>query len=102
MKIKGLIQFFAVALILVSIYQLSFNFFTSNIENKAMAFAEKKVLHGKKMEDVISKSNKMTAVVLQDSLNHEIKKVYNQYLDSIGTEDIFLGFNYLTFKKQQL
>jgi len=40
MQAKGLIQFFAIALVLICGYQLSFNYFTSSFEGKAKAHAE--------------------------------------------------------------
>ncbi len=40
MRGKGLIQFFSVALILVCVYQLSFNVVTSKVESRADQFAE--------------------------------------------------------------
>lgn len=41
MQLKGLVKFFTVALILISLYQLSFTLVARNVEKKAMAKAEK-------------------------------------------------------------
>lgn len=41
MQLKGLVKFFTVALILISLYQLSFTFVARNVEKKARAKAEK-------------------------------------------------------------
>jgi SecD/SecF fusion protein len=105
MKGKGLIQFFAIALILVSIYQLSFNFVTNRVENKAQEFAESKVLKGKELSSLLP-TDKALAQVKEDSLKNAIKKIRSTYLDSIGNEKVFnLGitsFTYQRCKEQQL
>ena len=105
MKGKGLIQFFAIALILVSIYQLSFNFVTNRVENKAQEFAESKVLKGKELSSLLP-TDKALAQVKEDSLKNAIKKIRATYLDSIGNEKVFnLGitsFTYQRCKEQQL
>lgn len=44
MHLKGLVKFFTVALILISLYQLSFTFVVKNVENKAKASAKKFVM----------------------------------------------------------
>lgn len=41
MQLKGLVKFFTVALILISLYQLSFTFVARNVDKKARARAEK-------------------------------------------------------------
>jgi SecD/SecF fusion protein len=41
MQLKGLVKFFTVALILISLYQLSFTFVVRNVEKKARAKAER-------------------------------------------------------------
>jgi SecD/SecF fusion protein len=70
MQNKGLIKFFAILFALVSIYQLSFTFVSSKVENDAKTFA---------------KGNPET----------ELK-----YLDSIGKENVFnLGFTNFTFNE---
>lgn len=43
MQLKGLVKFFTVALILISLYQLSFTYVVRNVEKKARAKAEKQV-----------------------------------------------------------
>lgn len=44
MQLKGLVKFFTVALILISLYQLSFTFIVQNVESKARAQARKEAL----------------------------------------------------------
>ena len=41
MQLKGLVKFFTAALILISLYQLSFTFVVRNVEKKARAKAER-------------------------------------------------------------
>ncbi|MEW5675987.1 protein translocase subunit SecDF [Flavobacterium enshiense] len=72
MQNKGLIKFFAILFALVSIYQLSFTFVTSNIESKAKAFAN-------------GDSQKELA-----------------YLDSIGKEKVFLGHTFNEVREKQI
>ena len=52
MRGKGLVQFFAIALILVCIYQLSFNIVTSRVEGRADSYAEAKVMKGAELSSV--------------------------------------------------
>src|SRR5690606_24945238 len=44
MQLRGLVKFFTVALILISLYQLSFTFIVQNVEGKARAQAHKQIL----------------------------------------------------------
>src|SRR6185295_10257767 len=94
MRGKGLIIFFSIALILICIYQLSFNVVTSRIENKAQEVAEANVLNGKPNKD------------LPDSTLYAIRLQRQHYLDSISNEDVFnIGiakFTYQDCKDQQL
>jgi SecD/SecF fusion protein len=70
MQNKGLIKFFAILFALVSIYQLSFTFVSSKVENDAKSFAG-------------------------GNPEKELK-----YLDSIGKEKVFnLGFTNFTFNE---
>ncbi|MCB0696646.1 MAG: protein translocase subunit SecDF, partial [Chitinophagaceae bacterium] len=61
MQLKGLVKFFTVALILISLYQLSFTYVARNIEKKAMAKAAKRAsfeqpdAKGKQLEDLTGK-----------------------------------------------
>src|SRR5690606_38182764 len=44
MQLRGLVKFFTVALILISLYQLSFTFIVQNVESKARTQARKQSL----------------------------------------------------------
>lgn len=74
MQLKGLVKFFTVALILISLYQLSFTFVVHNVEKKALfqaerlAKAEDPQAEGKALERLVDKHfQKIT-----DSLNGEV------------------------------
>ncbi len=98
MRGKGLVQFFAIALILVCIYQLSFNIVTSRVESRADNYAEAKVMMGKSLDAVPANQ--------KDSVNGVIREYRQVYLDSIGNEKVFnlgiVSFTYLKCKEQQL
>lgn len=84
MQNKGLIKLFAFLFGLVSIYQLSYTFIASNVENKAEAFAIKSIPDTE--EDYVAKREALEA----------------NYLDSIGKNPI-LGFTtYDEAKKKEL
>jgi SecD/SecF fusion protein len=59
MQLKGLVKFFTVALILISLYQLSFTFIVRNVEKKArsraerIAKAENPQLQGRELEKAV-------------------------------------------------
>jgi SecD/SecF fusion protein len=105
MKGKGIIQFFAIALVLVSIYQLSFNFITSSVERRADEFAESRVLMGKSIESLLP-SDKTEAKLVEDSIRLQLKKYRIQYLDSVSNENVvdlgIVAFTYQKCKDQQL
>ena len=98
MRGKGLVQFFAIALILVCIYQLSFNFVTRRVESRAENYAEAKVMIGKSLDAV--------PINQKDSVNGLIREYRQAYLDSIGNETVFnlgiVSFTYQKCKEQQL
>ncbi len=105
MRGKGLVTFFSIALILICIYQLSFNFVTSRVENRATSLAEASVLKGKSLES-LTPPNTPNAVFIKDSVLTEIRKKRQAYLDSITNQTVFnLGiakYTYQDCKDQQL
>lgn len=105
MRGKGLVTFFSIALILICIYQLSFNFVTSRVESRASSYAEAAVLNGKSLESV-TPTNAPNAVFVKDSILAEIRKKRQGYLDSISNQNVFnLGiakYTYQDCKDQQL
>lgn len=88
-SIKGLIRFFAIALILASLYHLSFNWMTSNVENKAEAYAKKK-------------ATSLGLKVNSDDYVEKFRQTKSYYLDSMTNKEIFLGITYQKAKDQQL
>ncbi len=84
MQNKGLIKLFALLFGLVSIYQLSYTFITSKVENEAEVFATSRISESE--EDYVSKREVLEA----------------SYLDSIS-ENTILGYtNYGEAKKKEL
>ena len=84
MQNKGLIRVFAILFGLVSLYQLSFTYFTNQAEDKAAAFAEQKV-----------------PVTVEDYVDIR-GEVARQYLDSVGNDPIALGITYNDAKDKEL
>ena len=84
MQNKGLIKVFAILFGLVCIYQLSFTFIASNVENQAEDYAVQKV-----GEDVENYSD------LRDQQEA-------RYLDSIGNEEVIAGITYNDAKEKEL
>ena len=81
---NGLIKFFAFCFTLVSVYQISFTFITSNVEDKASQYSI----------NAISDSNENYADLREEK--------YNNYLDSISDESV-LGFTtYKSAKNKEL
>lgn len=93
MQLKGLVKFFTVALILISLYQLSFTFIVQNVESKARAQARREVLAGQ-----------------PDAKGEELDKLidarYERITDSLQGETVFslplLKYNYQEAKEQEL
>jgi len=83
MQNKGLIKLFAILFGLVSLYQLSFTWFTNGVENKAKVYAESKSEDGR-----------------------EIARLERAYLDSIANYPVidlgFAKFSYNEIKDKQL
>jgi len=77
MQNKGAIRFIAIALALVSLYQLSFTYVTRRVEKQAREYATDSVFHSKK---------------------------YEHYLDSMSQEKVYplFGFNYKYCKEREI
>jgi SecD/SecF fusion protein len=89
MALKGLVRFFAIALILISLYQLSFTWIANNFEGKQKARAEKFV-----------KSNFGSAS--QEVKDSALNAVYRRYVDSLKNKQIMnvpVLYSKLTYKK---
>jgi SecD/SecF fusion protein len=84
MQNKGLIKVFAILFGLVCIYQLSFTFIASNVDNKAKDYAQRQV--NTEVEDYSTRRDLVEA----------------RYLDSVADEEIFAGITYKTAKSKEL
>ncbi|HRO41652.1 MAG TPA: protein translocase subunit SecDF [Flavipsychrobacter sp.] len=73
MQLKGLVKFFTVALILISLYQLSFTFIVQNVESKARAQARQQALaaHPDAKDDDLEKLIEARYEHITDSLQGE-------------------------------
>ncbi len=81
MQNKGLITIFAILFGLVSIYQLSFTFVASKVEDSAKEFANSK---------------------FSEEQPHERDNAEARYLDSVANNTVFLGIDYKTAKEKEL
>lgn len=93
MKLKGLVWFFTIALILISLYQLSFTMVTRNFENKISAKA-------------VAQLKKEQPNLDENSDNFKFAKINKTrfMLDSMQTEEVYplLGTTYQKCKAQEL
>ncbi len=89
MKLKGLVWFFTIALIIISLWELSYTWAVKNYEGKAKAQAEKLV--------------KKTAGNLSPDERDALVKVRTQkILDSTKDKEIYLGATYQKCKENEL
>jgi SecD/SecF fusion protein len=89
MQLKGLVKFFTVALILISLYQLSFTFVVRNVENKLRASSRNYVLA--QQPDLAGKP---------DDLQKAIDARFDQMSDSMQGETVFNAlFKKYTFQE---
>ena len=93
MQNKGLIKFLTWSFVLVCLYQLSFTIVTSRVEKNASSVANAYV-QSKTAQDLINakaKGDALYAQTLKDSLLIDREA---QYLDSMASEKVYLGFTY--------
>ncbi len=95
MQLKGLVKFFTVALILISLYQLSFTFIVKNVENKARAQARSYVMA--QQPNLAANSDEQTLAI--DSR-------FDQITDSLQGETVFNAlikkYTYQEAKEQEM
>lgn len=93
MQLRGLVKFFTVALILISLYQLSFTFIVRNVEKKAQVRAENLA----KQENPEAKGNELEKLT---------DRYYDRITDSLQGETVLniLGkkYTYVDAKGQEL
>lgn len=91
MKLKGLVWFFTIVLILISLYQLSFTWVVNSHEKK---------LH-EKANRIVNLTHPNATGDVEDSLE---RKLFHHYVDSTRDEKIYplLGFTYQQSKQNEL
>ncbi|MGN7721832.1 protein translocase subunit SecDF [Chitinophaga sp. 22620] len=95
MQLKGLVRFFAVALILISLYQLSFTFVVRNYEKKIKTQAEDFVAKQYPSAEQKYPGNKEAQALYKDTVNDYIKARSEQLIDSASGKEI-AGFPWFT------
>ena len=102
MQLKGLVRFFAIALILICIYQLSFTYFVNKHESAMDAKASAWVKKFTKADQVYP-GDKEKQSFYNDSLNELKKTYYKRLLDSTKSTKLFFGFTtYGSAKEKEL
>ncbi|WP_298715795.1 protein translocase subunit SecDF [uncultured Chitinophaga sp.] len=105
MQLKGLVRFFTAALILISLYQLSFTFVVRNFEKKMKAEAAADVARQNPSAETKYPGNKELQALYQDTLNDLVKERTDYKLDSSSGKQI-AGFpwntSYIKAKEKQL
>ena len=84
MQNKGVIKVFAIALAIVSLYQLSFTFVGSNVEKKAKKYATNE--QAVNLAKELAKGNELKEVYIFDSIQRVRE---NRYLDSMENQVVF-------------
>lgn len=95
MQIKGAIKTFAIALAVVSVYQLSFSYVTRRIESKAEAYGKSEaankqaseIARGKEMkfDEILDSIQQSRETYYLDSMNNQV--VYNILIDKYTYKD---------------
>ncbi|MCK7553848.1 hypothetical protein MKQ70_02030 [Chitinophaga sedimenti] len=99
MQLKGLVKVFAVALILISLYQLSFTFVVRNYEKKINQQAENDVAKNNLSADKKYPNDKVMQSLYADTLDALVKARRQYLIDSTSGEEI-AGFPwFVTYTK---
>ncbi len=99
MQLKGLVKFFTAALILISLYQLSFTMVARNVEKKAMAKAEKKARFeqpdatGKQLEDLTNKYFEQITDSLQGETVMNVPLLKKYTYSDVKEQELNLGLD---------
>ena len=102
MQLKGLVRFFAIALILICVYQLSFTWIVRNHESNMEAKADIWLKQFANPEQKYP-SNKEQQSVYSDSLKELKKERLQRLLDSTKDEKLAFGFTtYRSAKEKEL
>lgn len=84
MQNKGAIKFFAIALAIVCLFQLSFTFFSKSVESKARNYATNEIAQQQAKE--LAKGDTQREQVIFDSI---AKARENYYLDSMANQPVY-------------
>lgn len=84
MQNKGAIKFFAIAMAIVCLFQLSFTFFAKRVESKARKFANNEV--AVKQAKKLAKGNSALELTILDSI---VKARESYYLDSVANQPVY-------------
>ncbi|HEY9178405.1 MAG TPA: protein translocase subunit SecDF, partial [Flavipsychrobacter sp.] len=99
MQLKGLVKFFTAALILISLYQLSFTMVARNVEKKAMAKAEKKArleqpdAKGKQLDDLTNKYFEQITDSLQGETVMNVPLLKKYTYSDVKEQELNLGLD---------
>jgi SecD/SecF fusion protein len=92
MQLKGLVKIFAIALVLICLYQLSFTWFVRNHENAMEDRADKWLKANYPTAQQKYPDNKELQALYADTLETAKKTRLQRLLDSTKTEKIVLGY----------
>lgn len=101
MQLKGLVKIFAIALILICLYQLSFTWFVHNHENKMEERSAKWLKANFQTPEQKYPGNKDLQVLYSDTLNNLKRTRLQRLLDSTKNEKIVLGLGTYQYAKDQ-
>ncbi|MDQ6812632.1 MAG: protein translocase subunit SecD, partial [Bacteroidota bacterium] len=101
MQLKGLVKIFAIALILICLYQLSFTWFVHNHENNMEEKAAKWLKANFATPEQKYAGNKELQALYADTLNNLKRTHLQRLLDSTKNEKIVLGLGSYQYAKSQ-
>jgi len=101
MQLKGLVKIFAIALILICLYQLSFTWFVHSHENKMEERAAQWLKANFQNPEQKYPGNKELQLSYADSLNDLKKARYQRLIDSTKNEKIVFGLGTYKYAKEQ-
>lgn len=98
MQNKGLVRLFAILLTLVCIFYLSFSVVTNIYESKAKSVAQTAVDKYKASSNFAT----LSTISKNNGIDSVQNKAYYNYLDSISSEKVFLGYTLREVREKQL
>jgi SecD/SecF fusion protein len=101
MQLKGLVKIFAIALILICLYQLSFTFFVRSHEKSMAQRAERWVKANYPSPTQKYPANKELQALYADTLNDVKRTRLQRLLDSTKNEKVVLGIGTYQYAKNQ-